>query len=186
MRFHTAWTALIILLVVVVGALSLLFPLQPEITPGGLGLDIEERDVLTTVSSEYRPELARFAVRFNNVVIPYRVMAIFVMPGERVTIEVPSPAAGSSYQIEPDSGVAVPIGSATWRWHAPSEPGFYPIHIDELATRFSVTREGGSLVDLPVCAISSRRGRNSAGVTCTSSPVWRVRFGESGVYYSAR
>lgn len=135
----TAWTVLIVFLVAVLGALSLLFPLRPEITPGGSRLDIEERDVLTEVPSSYSPEFARFAVRFKDIVNPYRVLAAFVLPGETMDIEVLSPSDVSSYTIEADSSAAIPAGPRRWIWRAPAVPGTYALHIDEVTTGSSVT-----------------------------------------------
>lgn len=139
MRSKTAWTVLILFLVAVVGVLSLYFPLRPEITPGGTRLDIEERDVLTEVPGTYSAEFAPFAVRFKDVVNPYRVLAMFVLPGEKVAIEVLSPSDMARYTIAADSAAAIPTGPRTWTWRAPATPGTYAVHIDEGTTGASIT-----------------------------------------------
>jgi hypothetical protein len=132
-------TGVVVLLAVLLGGLSLLWPLRPEITPGGVTIDVEERLVLTEVPESYSSEEAHFAVSFKNVVTPYRVMAMFVMPAESVTVAVHTPGSESLYEIEAGAGTASPAGDRRWTWRAPQEPGWYPIHVDERPSGASLT-----------------------------------------------
>lgn len=139
MRSKLVWTAVVLMLVTVIGIISLIFPFRPEVTPGGMRLDLEERDVLTEIPRAYRPELAPFTVRVGDIRTPYRLFSTFVMPRERVEIAVTAPTEGSTYRIEADSGAVAETGPGTWTWTAPAQPGVYPVHVDELPSRFSMT-----------------------------------------------
>lgn len=154
MRSELAWPIVAAILAVFVGFVSLIWPLRPEMTPGGPTVDIEERDVLTELPAVYRPELARFPVRFGDQVSPYRLMALFVMPEETIDLEVVTPNASAVYDVEATGGTAESNGPSSWKWRAPSEPGMYPIHVDERPSRFSVTFNAFVLTPYSVASTS--------------------------------
>jgi len=79
-------------------------------------------------SSEKLP----FTVRFGDAANDYRVMAMFVLPGDVVPVSVESPA--SAFELRPSAGMAVANGATAWTWKAPSKPGLYPIDIQETAS----------------------------------------------------
>ena len=119
-------------LAALVALTAVLWSFRPEITPGGVDLEAQvERDVLTRLPEAYRAEHAGFLVRFKDVITPYRVMGMFVMPGEQTTIEVLDPDPAAYYDVEIEGGELSPAGSQSWRWEAPDAPGLYPIHLDE-------------------------------------------------------
>lgn len=61
---------------------------------------------------------ATFSVIVNNeLVIPYRVFAVYVLPGERLRLL----AAGARAQAE--AGTLKPVATSAWDWTAPAEPG---------------------------------------------------------------
>ncbi len=61
---------------------------------------------------------AAFSVIVNNeLVIPYRVFAVYVLPGERLRLL----AAGASAAA--DGGMLEPAAAGAWDWTAPAQPG---------------------------------------------------------------
>src|SRR5688572_18002300 len=70
-----------------------------------------------------------FDVRFGETQTDYRVMAMFVLPGENVPVAVVNPT--TTYEIQTKSGMAVQTGQGAWTWAAPSRPGLYPVEIRE-------------------------------------------------------
>lgn len=85
---------------------------------------------------------ADFAVRADDLVIPYRVMGLFVMPNERVDLEAEAGAfatvsAASTprarFSATTDHGRLHTTGPRTWQWTAPDAPGLYPITVTDAA-----------------------------------------------------
>lgn len=64
---------------------------------------------------------ASVAVRFGDVEVPYRTMAVFALPGEEVAIQVEG--AGSAYRIETEGIVLQPVGPGQFLWRAPETVG---------------------------------------------------------------
>jgi len=85
--------------------------------------------VLTGSAHEFNPEKAGFAVKFSDVISPYKIFSIFVLPEEEVTIEVSPERGRNSYDIEAASGKLLLEEVNKWRWQAPSEKGIYTIKI---------------------------------------------------------
>lgn len=133
MKQRTA-TIIALSLIAVISLTAIIWTLRPDVTPGGFDLEGQmERDVLSEVPGEYRPEEAAFSVRFKDITTSYRVMGMFVMPGEETTIEIPNPDPTAHYEVEHTGGELMPSGTTTWQWRAPDEPGLHPIHIDQRA-----------------------------------------------------
>lgn len=109
-------------------------------TPRGavLGVDAaatpEPVPELTSVPAVYRPERAGFAVRAGEMVIPYRTMGLFVMPGETVELGAVATGLDAAYAAEAEGGTLLPGAHGAWVWNAPQEPGLYPIRITETNT----------------------------------------------------
>lgn len=153
MNREAAWPIVAAALIAIVGIMAILWPYRPDITPGGVDLEAEiERDVLTDVADSYRPEVAAFSVRFKDIVTPFRIMGMFVMPGEATTIEVVDPDPAAQYTIEAGGGELEPVGDHAWRWRAPEEPGIYPVHVDQrdnVTTAFESTVTLNAFVMVP-------------------------------------
>jgi hypothetical protein len=88
----------------------------------------EENDAAPPAS--FASERATFAVRFRDIVNPYRVFLMTAVPGERVRLEV---VDGSSlrgrYSVEADAGAVEQLSGGAWAWDAPAEEGTYRIVI---------------------------------------------------------
>ena len=80
-------------------------------------------------SVTYRDDRARFSVRVEENVIPYRIFGIYVMPGETVPVRVLFPNRSARYMIEADSGTTAAVAAHEWTWTAPETPGVYPVTV---------------------------------------------------------
>ncbi len=102
--------------------------------------------VQPTIATSFESGRAEFAVTVNDLEIPYSVFALFVLPGELLSLE----ADGSV--VSADASQSAPEQSALgWRWRAPGSPGIY---------RLDVTR-GGHRIALNVFVLVPRdRVRN--------------------------
>jgi hypothetical protein len=72
---------------------------------------------------------AGFLIRTEEVEIPYRVLGLFVLPGERLPLAVQDPDDAASYRLEASGGGLSERGSGTWEWTAPEETGLHPLRI---------------------------------------------------------
>ncbi|HYM82325.1 MAG TPA: hypothetical protein VEY91_13055 [Candidatus Limnocylindria bacterium] len=109
-----------------------------------------------------------FGVRFGDAVSRYRVMGMFVLPGETVAIEI-DPTGGSApgseaprmqstggvFALAANAGRSTPSGANRWLWTAPVVPGIYPIEISNPATHGRMTLN----VFVMVPYSEARRGR---------------------------
>jgi len=83
-----------------------------------------------------------FSVRFGDLTSDYRVMAMFVLPGQHVPIAVDGAAAADDtarYTLDGGSGTAVPNGAAQWSWTAPVTPGVAPVEVRDDVTGQTMT-----------------------------------------------
>ncbi len=72
---------------------------------------------------------ADFAVKVRHLYSPYRVLGIFVLPGEEVKVAVADSRGRDLYRIEYDGGTAERRGDAEWSWRLPAEKGRYGLRI---------------------------------------------------------
>jgi hypothetical protein len=75
------------------------------------------------------PEGIGIAVQDRGAIVPLRVRALTVLPGETVTFEVVGPRAASGFVAQPAAGQIVPLSTRRWEWKSPSAPGLYPIKV---------------------------------------------------------
>ena len=70
---------------------------------------------------------AAFTLTVGVELVPYRVMAAFVLPGEDVPVEVAS--ADSGFDVHVESGTIRKLSSHLWTWRSPSIPGAYALRV---------------------------------------------------------
>lgn len=80
-----------------------------------------------------------FSVRFENKVNPWRVLGIYMMPGQWLDLSVAGGAEGRFVASDPFGNTRAAAGGRDWRWRAPLEPGLYPIRITRLDTQEVMT-----------------------------------------------
>jgi len=91
--------------------------------------------IVTAGSSEdagenvFSPQKAGFAIRFNDETSSYRVMSVFILPSEKLSLEVQKPAPQGLYLLETSAGVITHRSAARWDWRAPDRPGLSALRI---------------------------------------------------------
>jgi hypothetical protein len=75
------------------------------------------------------PAAIGVSVRHSSLILPLRVRALTVLPGETVTFELVGPQPAAGYVAKPTGGELVPLGTGRWEWTSPSAPGLYPIKV---------------------------------------------------------
>jgi len=97
------------------------------------------QNLLVGPSRGFSSGKAGFAVKFKDEVSPYRVIGIFVLPNERLTLEALDTAKKDPYVLEVSAGEVTPIAANKWHWRSPWEAGLYPVKISHPHTADSIT-----------------------------------------------
>ena len=85
---------------------------------------------------------ASFRIRVNqDLLVPYRVLALVAIPGERIFIEVDAVApphegdrSVENFRLRTPDGVVPPSPGGGWSWQAPLEPGPVPLRVESAAS----------------------------------------------------
>ncbi|HHP7237919.1 D-Ala-D-Ala carboxypeptidase family metallohydrolase [Longibacter sp.] len=76
-----------------------------------------------------------FMLRVGEDVVPYSVMAAFVMPGETLPLDVLLPTGATHFAAHAEKGTLDAVaGRPGWTWTAPEEPGLVPIVVKDTVT----------------------------------------------------
>jgi hypothetical protein len=89
---------------------------------------------LPDAHAAFSPEKAGFSVKFGEEVTPYKTLAFFVLPSEKLTVEVIEDKGKDAYVLEPSAGKSVRRQPGRWEWMAPAEAGLYNVSILDLVT----------------------------------------------------
>ncbi|MBT8096797.1 MAG: hypothetical protein KJO19_07145 [Woeseia sp.] len=81
---------------------------------------------------------APFIVQVGEILIPYRVFAIYVDPGETVSIDTLFDETTDTYDLLVNGGESEIVGDNRWRWTAPREPGLYSLVVNDASLRNTV------------------------------------------------
>ncbi len=92
---------------------------EPGVVPARLG-DLS--------GPSYRSERAPFFVSVDGRLIPWKVMALPVLPEQRVRLRTSSSEAAVT---SPDMGSLHPAREGEWVWTAPTEPGIEAVRIED-------------------------------------------------------
>ena len=79
--------------------------------------------------SAFSAEKAGFEVKFKDDISQYRVIGVFVLPGETLTLEVSAKKGIEGFQLRPSAGQVEAKATGKWHWQAPRETGLYPIKV---------------------------------------------------------
>jgi hypothetical protein len=79
-------------------------------------------------------ETTSFSVRVRGETIPYRVFGLFVMPGERVLLEIATEEAGA-FEVIATEGLVESSPPDGWHWTAPTVRGLFPIKVIDHISR---------------------------------------------------
>jgi hypothetical protein len=76
---------------------------------------------------------AGFIASVRHLVCPYRVLAVFAVPGEKIEFKVLQTDEGKGkFEFSKTAGTMGEEGRQQWIWHAPWKPGLYQAWITEL------------------------------------------------------
>ncbi|MBN2721151.1 MAG: hypothetical protein JXR72_08620 [Proteobacteria bacterium] len=101
--------------------------------PDGPGAGAFERP------AAYSPGKAAFSVRFQEETSAYRVIGVYVLPGESVGIEVLDAGSRDSYTLQNSAGLLSRESDRRWNWVAPSEHGLYPVVVSNDSSGETIT-----------------------------------------------
>ncbi len=87
----------------------------------------------------FDPGRASFSVRVNDQECPYRVLGVYVLPRETVTLKTAHDDGRRHYAVRVSSGELTPFSFNTWTWKAPSKPGLYPMTFTRRADGDTIT-----------------------------------------------
>ena len=68
-------------------------------------------------------EDAEFSLKINNIVVPYNVFSLFVLPEEITELEIIYPQPDKTYQLFENGVMVEKSESMTWHWQAKDTPG---------------------------------------------------------------
>lgn len=87
----------------------------------------------------FSPEKAGFSVKFRGETSAYRVMGVFVVPEEVLSLKVVDAGPENRYIIQTSTGNIKKINTNRWQWQAPREIGLYPVKIIQSPSKDSIT-----------------------------------------------
>ncbi len=92
-----------------------------------------------TLTLGFEPQTAPFSVRVKNQSISYKTFGIFVLPGEKLKVEIENPATEQRYNLSSKTEGWISPQINSWSWKAPSKPGVYPVRIESAPDANAIT-----------------------------------------------
>jgi peptidase M15-like protein len=92
---------------------------------------------------------AGFSVKFKEEVTPFALLGMFVLPRERVTLEVLPRIPNRWYIAQAFAGLLERIASNRWEWTAPGERGLYPVLVRDSLSGETVTLNAFVMLPAP-------------------------------------
>lgn len=90
-------------------------------------------------------ETTSFQVRVKGETIPYRVFGLFVMPGERIPVQIAKDSPGA-FEVLSSGGLVESDAPNGWDWTAPTTRGLYPIRVIDRLSNDTMTLNAFVLV----------------------------------------
>jgi hypothetical protein len=92
----------------------------------------------TAAADGFSSEKAGFAVSFKDEISPYRIMGVYVLAQETLTVAVVD-SVRQGYSLRATAGEVMQIGNDRWRWVSPPAPGLYPLVVVSPSWSDSIT-----------------------------------------------
>lgn len=108
-------------------------PQAPEVADTCGGESFTEDD-LPRRGQPWTEETVSFSLQFKDEVSPYRIMSVFVLPGDAIDLEVVQSETGAQFTACTDGGMIQREDKDEWTWTAPDRPGLYSLHVTESNT----------------------------------------------------
>ena len=87
----------------------------------------------------FSKEKAGFSVKFKDHISSYKVLGVYVMPGEKLKLETISKRPARHYSIKTAAGKAKKTVPGQWVWQAPDKAGLYPITLRDSTRNDKIT-----------------------------------------------
>jgi hypothetical protein len=81
---------------------------------------------------------ATFSIKFKDEISPYRIIGVFVLPKEKLTIEALDPAKNGQYLLKSSISNINKIKENRWQWLVPQEKGLYQLIVQNTQTMDSI------------------------------------------------
>lgn len=91
------------------------------------------------LANEFDTGKTGFKIKFRDVICPYRVMSVFMLPDEKLELEVVDPHRQDIFELKALSGKRIMNKKDRWLWSAPAKPGRYPVTILHSQTQDSIS-----------------------------------------------
>lgn len=111
--------------------------LPASAVPASPALEAPTTPLRWSPATSARPARAAFALHVADLTVPFRVMALAVLPGDSVEIARGGPDGGELVASAGD-GALLPTGESRWTWVAPMEPGLHPVRVVSAAARDTI------------------------------------------------
>jgi len=118
-------------------------PMPGRVAAAPITLPFTARPV--SINSSRDAETASFSVRVKGETIPYRVFGLFLMPNERVMLQVAKDSAGA-FEVVANEGTLESSAPDGWSWTAPAVHGLYPIKVIDHVSGDTITLNAFVLV----------------------------------------
>ncbi len=84
-------------------------------------------------AAAFTEEKAGFAVKVREEICPYKVLGVYALPGEHLTIEVVGRRQPQDvFTLTGGRGKVTRSRGQYWIWEAPEIPGLYPVKIQRM------------------------------------------------------
>ncbi len=83
-------------------------------------------------------EKVNFSVKVKDEINPYRILGIYLMPGEQIEIECVFTDSNNTFKISAPSGTLQTVSKERWTWKAPLNHEMFPLTITENQSRTSM------------------------------------------------
>jgi len=80
----------------------------------------------------FAPKKAGFSINVKDIENPFEIMSVFVLPNEKLKIEIKANSAADAYRLFTPEENIVPAASRHWDWRAPAKPGRYLLKIENV------------------------------------------------------
>jgi hypothetical protein len=87
----------------------------------------------------FSKEKAGFSVKIKDHISPYKVLGVYVMPGEELKLETISKRPARHYTIKTAAGKVKKTVPGKWVWQAPDKAGLYPITLRDSTRSDKIT-----------------------------------------------
>jgi hypothetical protein len=85
--------------------------------------------IFTIKAAAFSTQRADFSIVYNNLKIPFQTFSIFVLPEEKINIQISDSAKDEVYSFENDAGQYLHQKDNAFNWQAPKETGNYSLTI---------------------------------------------------------